>query len=113
MDSYVVAFLLFVDLVNTITAYMWVVGSYKVAGYQFFMDCVSVFCDLCNVNICIYCRSTHVPVGDDQIQHLHLARDLAKSFNNVYGEIFPIPQPILGALQYIIIIIILFFCYLP
>ena len=38
-----------------------------------------------------------MPVGDDQIQHLHLARDLAKSFNIEYGETFPIPQPILGA----------------
>ena len=41
-----------------------------------------------------------MPVGDDQIPHLHLARELAKSFNSVYGEMFPIPQPISGALLY-------------
>lgn len=29
-------------------------------------------------------RTTHVPVGDDQAQHLELARDLAQSFNRTY-----------------------------
>lgn len=41
-------------------------------------------------------RSTHVPVGEDQLQHLELARDLARLFNNKYGKIFPEPEPILG-----------------
>jgi tryptophanyl-tRNA synthetase len=41
-------------------------------------------------------RSSHVPVGDDQLQHLELTRDIARSFNSLYGtEIFPEPQPIL------------------
>lgn len=44
---------------------------------------------------------THlVPVGADQKQHLEIARDLALRFNNVYGEIFTIPEgyfPTLGA----------------
>ncbi|MEZ5843132.1 MAG: tryptophan--tRNA ligase [Hyphomicrobiaceae bacterium] len=31
-------------------------------------------------------RATHVPVGDDQKQHLELARDIAQKFNNDYGE---------------------------
>ncbi len=34
-----------------------------------------------------------VPVGEDQKQHLELARDLAQSFNSRYGEIFKIPDP--------------------
>lgn len=34
-----------------------------------------------------------VPVGDDQKQHLELTRDLAIRFNNIYGEIFTIPEP--------------------
>jgi hypothetical protein len=35
-------------------------------------------------------------VGDDQLQHLELTRDIARSFNSLYGtEIFPEPQPIL------------------
>lgn len=34
-----------------------------------------------------------VPVGDDQKQHLELARDIATRFNNLHGEIFTIPDP--------------------
>lgn len=35
-----------------------------------------------------------VPVGDDQRQHVELARDIAKRFNNDFGEIFKIPTAI-------------------
>jgi tryptophanyl-tRNA synthetase len=44
-------------------------------------------------------RATHVPVGDDQKQHLELARDIAGAFNQKYGvDYFPLPEPqILGA----------------
>jgi len=34
-----------------------------------------------------------VPVGDDQKQHLELARNVAERFNNLYGEIFTVPEP--------------------
>lgn len=34
-----------------------------------------------------------VPVGADQKQHLELARDIALRFNNIYGEVFAIPEP--------------------
>ena len=34
-----------------------------------------------------------VPVGDDQKQHLELARDIAARFNHVYGDVFVIPEP--------------------
>lgn len=34
-----------------------------------------------------------VPVGDDQKQHLELARDIATRFNNIYGDIFTVPDP--------------------
>jgi tryptophanyl-tRNA synthetase len=34
-----------------------------------------------------------VPVGVDQKQHLELARDVAKRFNQKYGELFTIPEP--------------------
>ncbi|WP_020579492.1 tryptophan--tRNA ligase [Actinopolymorpha alba] len=37
-------------------------------------------------------RTTEVPVGDDQRQHLELARDLALRFNRSYGEIFVVPE---------------------
>lgn len=33
-----------------------------------------------------------VPVGDDQVQHVELCRDLAKRFNNDYGTVFKIPE---------------------
>ncbi|MGI6608830.1 MAG: tryptophan--tRNA ligase [Erysipelotrichaceae bacterium] len=36
----------------------------------------------------------YVPVGDDQKQHVELARDLAQRFNNRYSETFVIPEPL-------------------
>ena len=42
-------------------------------------------------------KSTHVPVGDDQKQHLELCRDIAQSFNRFYNvDFFPIPEPIIS-----------------
>jgi tryptophanyl-tRNA synthetase len=39
-------------------------------------------------------RATHVPVGEDQKQHLELSRDIAGAFNRRYGvEFFPLPEP--------------------
>lgn len=38
-----------------------------------------------------------VPVGADQKQHVELARDLAIRFNNLYGEIFTVPEPYIPA----------------
>ena len=35
----------------------------------------------------------YVPVGNDQKQHVELTRDVAQRFNNVYGEVFKIPEP--------------------
>jgi tryptophanyl-tRNA synthetase len=36
-----------------------------------------------------------VPVGEDQLQHLELSRELARKFNRLFGETFPEPQPAL------------------
>jgi tryptophanyl-tRNA synthetase len=49
-------------------------------------------------DILVY-RATHVPVGEDQKQHLELARDLAGAFNRRYEvDFFPLPEPqIFGA----------------
>jgi len=42
-------------------------------------------------------RTTHVPVGDDQKQHLELARDIAAKFNADYGvALFTLPEPVIG-----------------
>jgi tryptophanyl-tRNA synthetase len=55
-------------------------------------------------DILVY-RATHVPVGEDQKQHLELARDIAQKFNNDYadaitaaghhGGFFPLPEPLI------------------
>lgn len=34
-----------------------------------------------------------MPVGEDQFQHLEIARDIAVRFNNKFGEVFVIPEP--------------------
>ena len=40
--------------------------------------------------------ATHVPVGDDQKQHLELSRDIAQKFNNDFGvDFFPQPEPLI------------------
>ncbi len=47
-------------------------------------------------DVLIY-QATHVPVGEDQKQHLELARDIATKFNNDTGkEIFTLPEPFIG-----------------
>jgi len=57
-----------------------------------------VYPNLMAADILTY-RATHVPVGDDQRQHLELCRDIAQKFNHDFGqEFFPITEPlILGA----------------
>ncbi|XP_056145975.1 tryptophan--tRNA ligase, mitochondrial [Lampris incognitus] len=42
-------------------------------------------------------KSTHVPVGEDQVQHLELAQDLARIFNHRYGDLFPEPRALLSS----------------
>ncbi len=42
-------------------------------------------------DILIY-RSNLVPVGQDQVQHIEMTRDMAGSFNQVYGRVFPLPE---------------------
>ena len=42
-------------------------------------------------------NATHVPVGDDQKQHIELARDIALRFTNAYAcELFTVPEPFIG-----------------
>src|SRR4029079_4087667 len=60
--------------------------------------------NLMAADILVY-RATHVPVGEDQKQHLELSRDIAQKFNNDYGEsirtrgfgeaFFPLPEPLI------------------
>lgn len=48
-------------------------------------------------DILVY-KATHVPVGEDQKQHLELTRDIAMKFNNDFGceDFFPITEPVIG-----------------
>lgn len=47
-------------------------------------------------DILVY-KATHVPVGEDQKQHLELSRDIAGKFNHDFGEpdFFPLPEPLI------------------
>jgi tryptophanyl-tRNA synthetase len=40
-------------------------------------------------------QANAVPVGDDQKQHLELTRDIATRFNNLYGNVFTVPEPMI------------------
>ena len=53
-----------------------------------------VYPDLMAADILAY-RATHVPVGEDQKQHLELARDIAQKFNADFSapDFFPLPEP--------------------
>ncbi|KKS64645.1 tryptophan--tRNA ligase [Candidatus Daviesbacteria bacterium RIFCSPLOWO2_01_FULL_43_38] len=41
-------------------------------------------------------RAHLVPVGKDQKSHVEFTRDIAIKFNHLYGEVFPIPEPLIG-----------------
>jgi len=47
-------------------------------------------------DILVY-KATHVPVGEDQKQHVELTRDIAQKFNNDFGapDFFPLPEPVI------------------
>ncbi|KAI0345014.1 tryptophanyl-tRNA synthetase [Trametopsis cervina] len=44
-----------------------------------------------SADILLY-KATHVPVGEDQKQHLELARDIGDTFNRTFGNLFPLPE---------------------
>jgi len=45
-------------------------------------------------DILIY-KADYVPVGKDQLPHIELAREVARKFNTLYGEVFPEPEALL------------------
>ena len=54
-----------------------------------------IYPNLMAADILLY-KSTHVPVGADQKQHLELCRDIAEKFNSDFkNELFPIPEPLI------------------
>jgi tryptophanyl-tRNA synthetase len=40
-------------------------------------------------------RAHAVPVGEDQLPHLEITREIARRFNTLYAEVFPVPEPLL------------------
>ena len=55
---------------------------------------VFIYPTLMAADILLY-QANAVPVGDDQKQHIELARDLAQRFNFQYGETFTLPEPMI------------------
>ena len=54
-----------------------------------------VYPNLMAADILVY-KATHVPVGEDQKQHLELTRDIAQKFNIDFGKVvFPLPEPVI------------------
>ena len=42
-------------------------------------------------------KANLVPVGEDQVPHVEVTREIARKFNTLYGEVFPVPEPKLTA----------------
>jgi len=38
-------------------------------------------------------KANLVPVGEDQVPHVEMTREIARKFNSLYGEVFPVPEP--------------------
>jgi tryptophanyl-tRNA synthetase len=71
----------------------------KAAAQQTTSDGLLQYPVLMAADILLY-QAAIVPVGEDQAQHLELARDIAQRFNSLYGETFVMPQtnmPAVGA----------------
>lgn len=59
-------------------------GNYAFLGYPVLQA----------ADICMY-KAHYVPVGQDQVAHIELTREIVRRFNNFYGEIFPEPEALL------------------
>jgi len=66
----------------------------KSEGQEVVSSALFTYPALMAADILLY-QATHVPVGEDQKQHLELTRDLANRFNNRYGETFIVPEPVI------------------
>jgi tryptophanyl-tRNA synthetase len=60
----------------------------KSDGKDFVSTALYTYPVLMSADILLY-RATVVPVGDDQVQHLELARETARRFNHRFGKVFP------------------------
>ncbi len=63
----------------------------KSDGKEFVSAGLFTYPVLMSADILLY-KATIVPVGDDQVQHIELARETVRRFNHRYGDIFPEPE---------------------
>jgi tryptophanyl-tRNA synthetase len=64
----------------------------KSEGREHVLSALLMYPVLMTADILLY-KATIVPVGEDQVQHLELAREIARRFNHRFGRTFPEPQP--------------------
>jgi tryptophanyl-tRNA synthetase len=85
-------------ILNCVTPVGWLarMTQYKVKAQQ--QESVSTglldYPVLQAADILLY-DADEVPVGEDQKQHVELARDIAQRFNRIYGETFVVPEPVI------------------
>ena len=86
-------------LLNCVTPIGWLerMTQYKdkVAGQESVPTGLLDYPVLMAADILLY-DAHEVPVGDDQKQHVELARDIAQRFNHLYGETFVVPEPVIA-----------------
>ncbi|MPV85490.1 tryptophan--tRNA ligase [Ostreibacterium oceani] len=86
-------------LMNRAHAYKAAVDENKAKGQQELDHGVTMglfgYPILMSADILIF-KSTHVPVGKDQIQHIEMTRDIAQKFNHTFGEVFPLPKAVVN-----------------
>lgn len=90
----------FAWILNTITPVSWLqrVPTFKEKAVQFPKAVNMGLLDypvLMAADILLY-KSTIVPVGEDQLPHLELTREIARTFNARFGDTFPEPEAYLG-----------------
>lgn len=66
----------------------------KSSGKESVSSALFTYPALMAADILLY-QATHVPVGEDQKQHLEMTRDLAERINHRFGEILTVPEPII------------------
>lgn len=96
--------------INTHTQLAWILNCYTQFGEASrmtqFKDKSITHADNINVGLFTYpilmaadiliYQADFVPIGEDQKQHLEIARDIADRFNGLYGKTFTVPQPFIG-----------------
>jgi tryptophanyl-tRNA synthetase len=68
----------------------------KSEGKEFISTSLFTYPVLMSADILLY-KAKIVPVGEDQLQHLELARETVRRFNHRFGDVFPEPMPVAGA----------------